>query len=168
MAVEVAQAERRPEQIRDALRQRCRDERLEPPAATRVARMVAAALHRAEDALLARTVGLLDEPTTVRLLGLVTSDDAEDLDDDGRDGVGPGRAARREVGPSLLRLIRSEPGAVSLESMLTEIDKLEAIAGSGCPRTCSTTSLRRSWRAGVPRRWWSPRRTCALTLGRRR
>ena len=95
--------------------------------------MVAAALHRAEDALLARTVGLLDEPTTVRLLGLVTSDDAEDLDDDGRDGVGPGRAARREVGPSLLRLIRSEPGAVSLESMLTEIDKLEAIGRVGLP-----------------------------------
>lgn len=146
---QVAQAERRPELVREALLGRCREERVEPPAPTRVGRVVAAALHRAEEELFERVAGRLSVTETTRMLDLVTAvvDDAGpgvrpdvgvsaavELDDDGAGhasaGVSAGGAGAR---PELLGLIRSEPGAVSLESMLAEIDKLIAIREVGIP-----------------------------------
>ena len=67
-------------------------------------------------------------------------------------------------GPSVLALIKSDPGNVSLESMLTEIDKLRAVRAVGLPgRACSPTSRRRWWPGGVRGRRWSRRRICAST-----
>jgi hypothetical protein len=55
----VAQAERRPEQVRDELLSRCRAERIEPPSDGRIDRIVRSALHQAEEALCVRVTSRL-------------------------------------------------------------------------------------------------------------
>jgi len=115
----VAETERRPEQVRDALLGRCREERIEPPTRGRMDRMVASALHRAEDALFARVAGRLPSEIVARVLALVA-----DVDLDGDGG---------EDDRSLLALIKADPGSVSLESMLTEIDKLLVVRAIALP-----------------------------------
>ena len=73
------------------------------------------ALHRAEQALLGLIAARVDAATVERLEALiVVSDD----DDDGED---------------VLALIKAAPGNVSLDTMLTEIAKLEAIRAIGLP-----------------------------------
>jgi hypothetical protein len=47
LAANVCEAERRPEQVRDELLVRCRGERIEPPAAGRMDRIVRSALRQA-------------------------------------------------------------------------------------------------------------------------
>jgi hypothetical protein len=50
LAGNVAPAERNPDRVREELLRRCREERIEPPAAARITRIVRSALHNAEEA----------------------------------------------------------------------------------------------------------------------
>lgn len=112
LATAVCESERRPELVRDELLVRCRAERIEPPAAGRIDRIVRSALHQAELALTARITAKLPVDVAGRLRALV----AVEVPDDN---------AGEE---SVLALIKSVPGNVSLESMLTEI---QAARGPG-------------------------------------
>ncbi len=125
---QVAEAERRPEQVRTALLQRCREQGIEPPTPARTSRMVASALHRAEEALFARVTARIPAGSVGRIRALIAISDGEDEDHDPENA-----SASEDVGPALLALIKSEAGAVSLESMLTEIDKLLAVRRIGLP-----------------------------------
>lgn len=118
LAGEVCVAERRPSMVRDELLAQCRTERIEPPTPSRIDRVVRSALARAEQMLTTRIVGRLPAEVVARLRGLVTVDEP----DDDADGAG-----------SVLGLIKSVPGNVSLESMLTEIRKLQAVRAIGIP-----------------------------------
>ncbi|MFI5888796.1 Tn3 family transposase [Actinoplanes sp. NPDC051513] len=120
LAGSVAHAERRVEQVRLELLAHCHAERIEPPERTRVDRIVASALRQAEEALFARVAGRLGAPVVTRLLDLVAP--AASRDSTGRDDPA-----------GVLALIRSVPGNVSLESMLTEIDKLLAVRAVAIP-----------------------------------
>jgi hypothetical protein len=71
LADSVACAERSPERVREGLLQRCREERLEPPSAGRVTRIVRSALHNAEETWFARIAGRVGEDVTGRVLALV-------------------------------------------------------------------------------------------------
>jgi hypothetical protein len=127
LASNVAHAERRPERVREELLAKLRREQVEPPTPGRLHRMVRSALRSAEQDWAARISARLDPPVQERLLDLITVDvDAEDLDvTEGEDGgEGP---------QTVLGLIRSMPGNVSLESMMTEIGKLEAVRAVGLP-----------------------------------
>jgi hypothetical protein len=133
LACNVAHAERRPDRVRAELVAKLRREQVEPPTPGRLHRMVRSALRSAEHDWAARISSRLDPPVQARLLDLITVDvDAEDLDvTDGEDGgEGP---------QTVLGLIRSMPGNVSLDSMMTEIAKLEASGRSDCPRAYSPT-----------------------------
>lgn len=110
-------AERRPDLVREELMVRCRAEQIEPPAAGRVDRIVRSALHQAEQTLTARVAARLPVDVVGRLRGLVAIDVPDD--DSGEESV--------------LALIKSVPGNVSLESMLTEIRKLRAVRAVGLP-----------------------------------
>jgi len=125
LAANVCEAERRPELVRDELLARCRAGRIEPPAAGRVDRMVRSALHQAEQALTARIVDRLSAEAAGRLRALV----AVDLPDDGSESV--------------LALVKSVPGNVSLDSMLTEIRKLRAVRAVGLPAGCGARADKR-------------------------
>jgi TnpA family transposase len=113
LADRVASGEYPPERVRDELIGRCRGELIEPPTPDRVSEIARSALHRAEQALLALITERLDPAVVARLEALIAvSDDDED---------------------NVLGLIKAAPGNVSLETMLVEISKLEAIRGIGLP-----------------------------------
>jgi hypothetical protein len=117
LADAVAHAERRPDRVREELLAEFRRLRIEPPTPGRVSRMVRSALRTAEQPWASRISARLDPSATGRLLDLVATSDA---DDDGAD-------------ESLVGLIKSSPGSVSLESMMTEIGKLQAVRALALP-----------------------------------
>jgi uncharacterized protein DUF4158 len=113
LADRVASGEYRPERVRDELIARCRGELIEPPTTERVSEIARSALYQAEQALLALITERLDPAVVARLETLIAvSDDEED---------------------NVLALIKAAPGNVSLETMLVEITKLEAIRAIGLP-----------------------------------
>ncbi|MEO8969345.1 MAG: Tn3 family transposase, partial [Solirubrobacteraceae bacterium] len=113
LAEHVASGERRPERVRDELIARCRAELIEPPTPERVSEIARSALYQAEQAMLALIPERVDPAIVVRLEALIAvSDDDEE---------------------NLLGLIKAAPGNVSLETMLVEISKLEAIRAIGLP-----------------------------------
>jgi len=120
LAEHVAHAERRPDRVREALLARFRAQRIEPPTAGRLLRMVRSALRTAEQDWAVRITDRAGPPSVTGLLRLVEPDPDED---DGTDG-GPG---------TLLALIKASAGNVSLESMMTEIGKLKVVRGLGLP-----------------------------------
>ena len=138
LAANVAHAERHPDRVREELLKHCRAERVEPPAPDRVTRMVRSALHAAEETWYAVISARLDASTRARVLGLVEA--APDADQAEVDGDGE----------SVLSLIKSMPGNVSLESMLREIRKLTAIRAIGLPEGLFADvapAVLASWRA---------------------
>jgi len=118
LAVNVCETERRHDQVREELLMRCRGERIEPPAAKRVDRIVRSALHQAEQTLTRRIVQAIPADVVERLHALVAVDGMEDDD---------------LVADSVFGLIKSVPGNVSLDSMLTETRKLRAVRAVGLP-----------------------------------
>lgn len=96
------------DRVRVELLARCLAERIEPPTAGRIDRIVRSALHRGEELLVARVIARLPEVVQARLLALVAV--AADDDNEHDDGDGP----------AVLSSIRSEPGNVSLNTMLTD------------------------------------------------
>ncbi|MCA1678691.1 MAG: DUF4158 domain-containing protein, partial [Actinobacteria bacterium] len=113
----VTQIERRPERVRVELLARCRSERIEPPTAGRIDRVVRSALRTGEDALITRVSGRLSADAKLRIGVLVAVDDDVDSTDPDVD--------QRER--AVLAQIKEAPGKVSLETMLTEIQKLLAV-----------------------------------------
>lgn len=122
LAGHVAHAERSPDRVREELARRCREERIELPAPGRITRMVRSALHNAEETWFDTIAARCGPVASARLLALIdagTGPAADEDDDEDQDSV--------------LALIKSVPGNVSLESMLTEIRKLTAIRAAGLP-----------------------------------
>jgi TnpA family transposase len=120
LAEHVAQAERNPDRVREQFLARCRVELVEAPAAGRIDRFVRSALHAGEQTLVARTSGRLGAATRQRINALALEEDDE-LD--------------QEVGAEshVLATIKEAPGDVSLDSMLTEIARLQAVRAVGLP-----------------------------------
>lgn len=105
LASEVCPVELRDEQLREALLVRCRTERLEPPG--RLDRIVGSARAMFDQRFCDRIVTRLGEGGTARLEELVDGD--------------------------LLADLKTDPGQVGLETLLREIDKLDAIRSLRLP-----------------------------------
>ncbi|MEV4475327.1 Tn3 family transposase [Nonomuraea sp. NPDC049504] len=138
LAEEVAHAERRPERVREELLKHLREERIEPPAPGRISRIVASALRNAEVAWLVRIASRLSPETTQRIYALVGIEDASRAVNEGasdrQETMGEAPAEDDDdIESGLLALIKSAPGNVSLESMMTEIRKLAAARSIGLP-----------------------------------
>lgn len=119
------EVERDHARVREQLLSYCRAERIEPPTSGRVDRIVRSALHQAETALTCRIAARIPAAGIARLEALV---DVEVDSDDVSDAPGEGG-----VGDDVLGLVKSVPGNVSLESMLTEIRKLRVARAIGLP-----------------------------------
>ncbi|GGO99123.1 putative transposase [Wenjunlia tyrosinilytica] len=126
LAEHVAHKERRPEQVRVELLARCRVESIEPPTPGRCDRIVAAALRAAEESLTSLISSRLTAESIERLVALVAA--GTDQDDDPQPGGAEGGDALPVLGK-----IKEAPGNVSLETMLTEIDKVLAVRAIGLP-----------------------------------
>lgn len=127
LAEHVAHKERRPEQVRVELLARCREESIEPPTPGRCDRIVGAALRAAEESLTALISSRLTVESIERIVALVAG---ADQDDAGSTGSG----TEGEDAPPVLAKVKEAPGNVSLETMLTEIDKLLAVRAIGLPQ----------------------------------
>ncbi|HEV7806481.1 MAG TPA: DUF4158 domain-containing protein [Solirubrobacteraceae bacterium] len=115
LAEHIASIERREPRVREELLARCRAQLIEPPTPDRVSEITRSALHRAEQTLLGLIAARVDAATIERLEALIAvSDDDDDVED-------------------VLALIKAAPGNVSLDTMLVEIAKLEAIRAIGLP-----------------------------------
>ena len=110
LADELAPAERSNERLLEALRARCRQERVEPPA--RVDRMIASAQATATAALCERTVQRLPAEVADRLERLVE----------------PSQGWRGALGD-----IKAGGGQPSLETLLAEVRRLETVRAIGLP-----------------------------------
>jgi hypothetical protein len=107
---------------------RCREESIEPPTPGRCDRIVAAALRAAEESLTALISSRLTAESIERIMALVAGDADQD------DVVPAGGGTEGEDAPPVLGKVKEAPGNVSLETMLTEIDKLLAVRAIGLPR----------------------------------
>ncbi|WP_052270159.1 Tn3 family transposase [Streptomyces sp. MUSC 125] len=128
LADEVCPVELVEDRLREALLVECRERSIEPPG--RIDRIVTAAQTRAQKAFCARTIERLGGAGVARLLALVAEDN--------------------EDGAALLAALKRDPGAVGLDSLLTEIIKLNDVRKLGLPdglfADCSEKLLA-AWRA---------------------
>jgi TnpA family transposase len=114
----VCERERSPAVVRDELLAWFRRERIEAPADGRVQRLVRSALHRGEASVAAQVADRLPDDVRGRLDDLIAgSDESYESGDDDID--------------SAWSVVLAEPGDVSLNSMLVEIDKLNAVRHVG-------------------------------------
>ena len=130
LAVEVCPVELVEDRRREALLVECRARKIEPPGQTRVEKVLVAARGKWERTFCARTIGRLGEAGTARLLSLV--------------------AEVNEAGTALLAALKRDPGAVGLDSLLTEITKLNDVRKLGLPDglfTDCSEKLVAAWRA---------------------
>ena len=133
----VTQLEHRPELVRAELLGWCRERRREPPTSGRIDRIVRSALDRGERLLVARVTAMLSEEVRARLNALVFGvSDEPDID--------AGQLGERDV----LAWVKTDPGRLSLNTVLDEISKLEAVRAVGLPPGCWPRCPRRSCRGG--------------------
>jgi TnpA family transposase len=108
LAAEVCPVETRRDRLVEALDQRCRSEKVEPPAEGQIERVVASAVRSHEEVFAAETVARMGPDVCQRVAGL--------LDRDG-----------------LLAELRADPGALGLETLFAEIEKLTIVQALGLP-----------------------------------
>ncbi|MFE7245344.1 Tn3 family transposase [Streptomyces sp. NPDC057580] len=130
LAVEVCPVELVEDRQREALLVACRARKIEPPGRTRIEKVLVSARNRREKVFCARTIERLGDIGVARLLALVAEDN--------------------EDGAGLLALLKRDPGAVGLDSLLTEITKLNDVRKLGLPEglfaDCSEKLLA-AWRS---------------------
>lgn len=122
LAEEVCPVELREERLREALLARCRAEKLEPPAQSRIGRVMGSAKAAAEQSFCAKTVARLSEESVARLEELVAEEESGD-------GVG----SRAGSGRGMLAELKADPVRVSLETVKRETRKLERVRAIGLP-----------------------------------
>jgi Domain of unknown function (DUF4158) len=149
LAEEVCPVELVSERLAEALLVQCRTERIEPPGPSRVERLIGAARSACEARFCERTVARLGEERVKRLTALVETAEAD----------GPGRG--------LLAKLKVDPGRISLETLLREIDKLTAVRALGLPADLFADALEKlvdAWRARAARSYPSDLRASAAPV----
>jgi hypothetical protein len=112
LASEVCPVEQRPERLRDALLARCRLDRLVPPTSGQLDRIAISAMAAFEQGFCSQTVLRLTSASQGMLEALISTAD-------------------RAIGR--LAQIKTDPGQVSLETLLGEVDKLNQVRELGLP-----------------------------------
>ncbi len=116
LAAEVCPIELSDERLREALLGRCRSEQIEPPADSRVERVLGAARAACDHEFTARTVSRLSPEAIARLDQLIGAEDPV---------VAVGGTS------SFLAELKADPGRLGLETLLREIEKLERVRAIG-------------------------------------
>jgi hypothetical protein len=115
----------RPEHLREALYQRCRDLRLEPPTPDRVERLIRSAVHQFETQLGDQVLHCLSPSTRQQLDALLAADEPTEDDTQTAAPLGLGRA--------VLHDLRADSGRATLENLLREMTKLERVRALELP-----------------------------------
>jgi hypothetical protein len=157
LAEEVCPSELGEERRREAVLARCRATCLEPPAPSRLERILRAARATAEERFCAQTVARLPPQAVERLEALAAMASGEDLD-------GEGGGDDTLAGRSLLAELKADPGPLGLETLLAEIDKLAQVRALGLPSTlfaAANEQLLAAWRARAAQQYPSDLRAMA-------
>lgn len=141
MAEEVCPVELPEERLREALVARCRMERIEPPAPSRMERVLGTARAAAEHRFTADVASRLTAKAIAGLEALVAETDDEQA----------GRA-------SSLAELKSDPGKRNIETLLVETEKPTRVRAIGLRPSCSPSRPRRWSKPGGPGRSGSTRR----------
>ena len=140
LAEYVCHQERRAERVREELPERCRDQRIEPPAPGRAGRIIGSALRQADQALTQRIFHRIEATTGATLRTMVAEADDQ--------STTKGADSPQEV----FAQIRSDPGNVSLKTCQKEVGKLTAIRAVSLPADLFagiSPKVLASWRARV-------------------
>ena len=138
LASEVCPVEDRRDRLVQALGQRCRSEKIEPPSAGQIERLLASASRRHEEVFAETIVTALGPAVCGRLDALLEAD---------------GQLAE----------LKADPGPLGLDTLFTEIGKLSTVKDLGLPPglfTDVSDRLIASWRARAVRMFPSDFRAC--------
>jgi hypothetical protein len=122
LAAEICPSEMSRDRLRAALLARCRQEKIEPPTPGQIERLLGAAEAMFERQFTTTTVERLPAAAIAKLEELIVTDDGDDPDGG---SVGGKRAFLQEL--------KEDPGPLTLETLLTEITKLERVKAIGLP-----------------------------------
>lgn len=113
LAAELCGVELNRDRLAEAVVVRCRGDRMEPPTPGRIARLVGSAVTTFEERFCTATLGRLSAATRSRLDDLVAEDAGEEESAGG--------------GVSFFSELKADPGALGLDSLLAEVNKLQRV-----------------------------------------
>ncbi|MEU7988679.1 Tn3 family transposase [Streptosporangium canum] len=134
LATKMCPVEMSRDRLRSALLARCREDRIEPPKATRIERVLGAAESMFERNFTATTVDRLSAGSVGKLEELVIADalaaapDVEAEAAPGAKGQPPADVLARRA---FLQELKEDPGSFQLDTLLAEIVKLERVKAIG-------------------------------------
>ncbi len=134
LGTEVCPVELREEALHEAVVARCRAEHFEPPALSRLDRVIGAGRAAAERDLCNRTIARLSASTAERLEALIA----------------PTAADEATGGAGVLAELKADPGQVSLETLLREVAKLQRVRALALPEDLfaeASDKVVAAWRA---------------------
>ena len=117
---------RRPEHLQEAVAQRCRELRIEPPTPERLDRLIRSAVHREDTRVGSEILHRLSATTQGQLEALLGPAEAPPSTSD--DSTPP-------LARALLQELRADPGRATLDNLFQEIAKLERIRALQLPPT---------------------------------
>jgi hypothetical protein len=151
LAVELCGVELNRDRLAEAVVARCRKDRLEPPTPGRIARLVGSAVSTFEERFCAATVGRLSAATRSRLDDLIAEDAGADEESAGGGGT-------------FFTELKADPGALGLDSLLAEVNKLQRVRGLQLPPELFadvSEKLVAAWRARAAKEYPSDLRAAA-------
>jgi TnpA family transposase len=124
--VGVVGEQRQEETLKTAVYQRCRERQIEPPTPGRIERIIHSAIRTADQQIYQDTLAQLSSQVQEKLAALLNPPTA---------GQGKETADAETSGYSVLQELKQAAGAIKLETMLREIQKLKTIEAIGLPDT---------------------------------
>jgi TnpA family transposase len=118
-------ATRRPEHLKEAIYQRCRDMRIEPPTSERIDRLIRSAVHREDTRVGTGILHQLSATTQEQLDALLGPAEAPSSRLDA--------ASPPDLERAVLHEFRADPGRATLEHLFQEIAKLERVRALALP-----------------------------------
>ena len=138
LADEMCPTETSRDRLGDALLRRCRSEKVEPPTFGQVERVVASGCRRFDDAFAAMTAGRLGPAACARLQELLSR-------------------------PGVVADLKSDPGPLGLDTLLSEIGKLSVVRALGLTEAVfadASDRIMAAWRARAARMYPSDFTDC--------
>jgi Tn3 transposase DDE domain/Domain of unknown function (DUF4158) len=130
LCAQILPTTRRPDQLKEAMMQRCRALRIEPPTPERLDRLIRSAIHREDTRVGTEMLHRLSATTQGQLEALLGPAEPPAS---GPDGSAP------PLERALLQELRADPGRATLDNLFQEIAKLERIRALQLPPTLFDT-----------------------------
>ncbi len=144
LAEHVCCKDRRPERVREQFLEHCRDERIEPSAASRAGRIIGSAMRQAEQTLTLRVSARIPPEAAVRMAALIAGASDDPGHGDGQDG------------PEVFAVIKADPGNVSLKTTRQEISASLQAVSAPCPVPAAPEPMWHGVQVPVPGRAGTP------------